>query len=146
MDDLKNTSPQQMLEDAFRALYQQDAEKEASRVMAEDNLFAYQIEWCDKFQETFSFVSQYGGRLVLHTESDFAAKFYKTDKCCVSIVSESGGYCLEVHPPAPNEERCRCIENYTFEGNRSLYLTLPEITAHISKGLAASNADKKRLE
>ena len=148
MDDLKNTNPQQMLEDAFRAIYEQDSEKEQSRVAAEDELFAYQSQWCNKFQETFSFVSQYGGRITIHTHRDYVARLCNMEKFSVSVISQSGGYSLEVHPPAPNAEQCRCLEHYSFApfGNRELFLTLPEITAHISKGLAASNADNKRLE
>ena len=148
MDELKKTSPQQMLEDAFRAIYKHDREDENARVEGEDNLHAYQIQWCERFKDTFSFVSQYGGRLVLHTESDFAVKFHHVDKCCVTVVSESGGYSIEVHPPAPNTEQCRCLESYIYDttGNKVLSLTLPEITQHISKGLARSNADNKRLE
>ena len=145
MDELKNTNPQQILEDAFRAIYELDSKNEMSRVAAEDEMFAYQIDWCNKFKETFAFVSQYGGRIVLHEESDFEVKFFHTDKCIVTVVSESGGYSIEVHPPAPNEEQCRCLENLSFGGSRVLFLTLPEITLHISKGLAASNADRKRL-
>ena len=148
MDDLKNTNPQQMLEDAFRAIYKNDSKDEQDRVESEANLNEYQVEWCNKFKETFAFVSQYGGRICIHVEDDFHVKFFHTDKCCVSVVSESGGYCLEIHPPMPNTEVCRCLENYIYDtsGNKVLFLTLPEITTHISKGLAKSNADNKRLD
>lgn len=147
MDDLKERNPQQLLEDAFRAIYTQDREKEDARVEAEEQLWAYQVDWCNKFQEIFAFVSQYGGRISIHTNDDFAVKFHHLDKCCVSVISESGGYSIEVHPPAPNTNTCRCLENYLFDsyGNKSLLLTLPEITEHISQGLAKSNADHKRL-
>ena len=136
-----------MLEDAFRAIYEHDNESEQARVEGEDKLYAYQIEWCNKFKETFAFVAQYGGRIKINIEDDFAVKFHHVDKCCVSVVSESGGYSLEVHPPAPDSEKCRCLENYLFDsfGNKVLFLTLPEITRHISQGLAKSNADNKRL-
>ena len=43
---------------------------------------------------------------------------------------------------------CQCLEHYAFGtpyGNKVLYLTLPEITQNVSKGLAKSNADKKQL-
>ena len=151
MDELKKTSPQQMLEDAFRAIYKHDREDENARVEGEDNLHAYQIQWCERFKDTFSFVSQYGGRIVLNTNSDFEVKMYHKDKCSVTIFSESGGYSIEVHPPAPNSEQCQCLESYIydlydFNRNRVLSLTLPEITLHVSKGLARSNADNKRLE
>ena len=148
MDDLKKTNPQQMLEDAFRAIYENDSKNEQARVEGEVNLNEYQIEWCNKFKETFAFVSQYGGRINIHMVDDFDVKFFHKDKCCVSVVSESGGYYLEVHPPMPNTEICHCLENYIYDtsGNKQLSLTLTEITTHISKGLAKSNADNKQLE
>ena len=147
MDELKNTNPQQMLEDAFRAIYEQDSECEKARTEDEDKLHAYQIQWCERFKETFSFVSQYGGRIVLNMHRDFEVKLFHMDKCSVTIVSESGGYSIEVHPPEPNAEKCQCLENYIYDtgGNKVLSLTLPEITRHVSKGLAKSNADNKQL-
>lgn len=147
MDDLKERNPQQLLEDAFRALYMHDSDEEALRVKAEQDLNAYQIEWCNWFQERFSFVSQYGGRIVLNLRDDFAVKFHHLDKCSVSVLNNSGGYSIEIHPPAPNTEQCMCLEHYMYDegGNKLLKLTLPEITMHISKGLAKSNADHKQL-
>lgn len=147
MDELKNTNPQQMLEDAFRAIYEQDSECEKARTEDEDKLHAYQIQWCERFKDTFSFVSQYGGRIVLNMHRDFEVKLFHMDKCSVTIVSESGGYSIEVHPPEPNAEKCQCLENYIYDigGNKVLSLTLPEITLHVSKGLAKSNADNKQL-
>ena len=147
MEDLKNTNPQQMLEDAFRAIYERDSECENARTKDEDNLHAYQIQWCERFKDTFSFVSQYGGRIVLNMHDDFEVKFFHMDKCSVTIVSESGGYSIEVHPPVPNADKCHCLENYIYDmgGNKVLSLTLPEITLHVSKGLAKSNADNKQL-
>lgn len=47
MDELKSTNPQQMLEDAFRAIYESDASVEAQRVDDENALMEYQIRWCD---------------------------------------------------------------------------------------------------
>lgn len=60
MDEIKTTTPQQMLEDAFRALYDMASAEEAQRVEDENALIGYQIKWCEKFKQTFSFVSQYG--------------------------------------------------------------------------------------
>lgn len=148
MSELKNTNPQQLLEDAFRALYRSDYEDELSRVDSEEELHSQQIQWCNKFEEVFSFVSQYGGRLCINTHTDFEVKFYHVDKCSITVVSESGGYSLEVHPPEPGTDKCRCLENYIYDvaGNKMLFLTLPEITQHISRGLAKSNADNKQLD
>ena len=145
MDDLKNTNPQQMLEDAFRALYEKDSTDEAARIEAENNLNAYQIRWCEEFKKVFSFVSQYGGQLVTHMSSDYEVKLYHCDKCSIQVFGE--GYSIEVHPPKPGEEKCRCLERYLFDSplNKELYLTLPEITTHVSKGLAKANADHKHL-
>ena len=61
MDEIKTTTPQQMLEDAFRALYDMASAEEAQRVEDENALIGYQIKWCEKFKQTFSFVSQYLG-------------------------------------------------------------------------------------
>ena len=148
MADLKIPSPQQMLEDAFRAMYKEDKKTESARVEAEGDISSYQIQWCNNFQEVFSFVSQYGGRICLNMHDDFEVKFFHYDKCSVTVVSESGGYSIEVHPPAPNSDKCHCIESYIYDmgGNKVLFLTLPEITQHISKGLAKSNADNKRTD
>lgn len=148
MDELKDTNPQQMLEDAFRAIYENDSKNEHARVEEEASLNDYQVEWCNKFKDTFSFVSQYGGRICLNMADDFSVKFFHQDKCSVSVVSESGGYCLEIHPPMPNTDICQCLESYIYDtsGNKMLALTLTEITSHISKGLAKSNADNKRQD
>lgn len=148
MSELQSTSPQKMLEDAFRAIYERDKKDEISRVEEEEKRSAYQVEWCNKFKDIFSFVSQYGGRIDIHTESDFAVKFHHVDKSIVIVVSESGGYSMEIHPPEPNSDKCLCRENYLFDVMKGGVnrLTLPEITVRISKGLAASNADSKRLE
>ena len=144
MDELKNTNPQQMLEDAFRALYELDSAAEAHRVDDENALMEYQINWCNTFKQTFSFVSEYGAKLVYHMNSDFEVKMYHSDKCCIQIISD--WYYIEVHPPKPGEEKCRCLEHCAFIKSEVVYLTLPEITQHISKGLAKSNADKKQLK
>ena len=50
MDELKNTNPQQMLENAFRAIYELDASVEAQRVDDENALMGYQIRWCNNFK------------------------------------------------------------------------------------------------
>ena len=147
MDELKNTNPQQMLEDAFRTIYDLDSAAEAHRVDDENALIGYQINWCNTFKQTFSFVSGYGAKLVYHMNSDLEVKMHHIDKCCIQIFLD--WYYIEVHPPKPGEEKCRCLERYAFEfpyTNKEYYLTLPEITQHISKGLAKSNADKKQLK
>lgn len=148
LEELKNTNPQQMLEDAFRAIYQRDIQDEKSRVEEKDKLYAYQIEWCNKFEETFSFVSQYGGRICKHIEDDFSVKMFHVEKCIITVVSESGGYSIEIHPPEPGSDKCLCREDFLYETLRGgVYrLTLPEITVHISKGLANANADNKTLD
>lgn len=148
MDDLNITNSQQMLEDLFRALYMHFKEGEDLRVQAEQDRNAYQEQWCNKFMEIFSFVSKYGGKMTLHTNTDFQVKLYHCDKCSVGLISEKGGYGIEIHPPEPGSDKCRCLEHYLFEhtGNKELYLTLPEITVHISNGLAKSDADGKHLE
>ena len=147
MDDLKETNPQQMLEDAFRAIYELDSSVEAQRVDDENALMGYQIKWCDTFKQTFSFVSEYGAKLVLHMNSDLEVKQHHIDKCCIQLVSD--WYSIEVHPPKPGEDICRCLEHYAFEfpyTRKEVFLTLPEITQHVSKGLAKSNDDKKQLK
>ena len=146
MDEIKTTTPQQMLEDAFRALYDMASAEEAQRVEDENALIGYQIKWCEKFKQTFSFVSQYGARLIFQMNSDYDVKYHHLDKCCVQIFCD--WYSIEVHPPKPGEDVCQCMEHYAFGtpyGNKVLYLTLPEITQNVSKGLAKSNADKKQL-
>ena len=146
MDELKNTNPQQLLEDAFRAIYEKDSADEAQRIEEERELNCYQLRWCSKFEETFGFVSQYGGKVVSNVESDFNVKLHHLDKCSVDVYFE--GYSITVHPPKPGEERCRCFEHYIFDGpfRSELMLTLPEITTHISKGLAKAGADLKHLK
>ena len=54
---------------------------------------------------------------------------------------------MEIRPPEPGSDRCLCREHFAFDTMRGgVYrLTLPEITIHISKGLAASNAESKWL-
>ncbi len=147
MDELKNTNPQQMLEDAFRAIYDLDFSAEAKRVDEENALMDYQIKWCNTFKETFAFISQYGAQLELQMNSDFKVKYYHLDKCSVQIFCD--WYSIEVHPPKPGKDVCRCLERYSFDfpyGNNVVFLTLSEITQHVSKGLAKSNADKKQLK
>ena len=146
MDDLNITNSQQMLEDLFRALYMHFKEGEDLRVQAEQDRNAYQEQWCNKFMEIFSFVSKYGGKMTLHTNSDFEVKMFHSDKCSVGVMG--GGYSIEVHAPEPGSEKCKCLEHYIYDspGNTVLNLTLPEITVHIANGLARSNADHKHLE
>ena len=147
MDELKNTNPQQMLEDAFRAIYESDASVEAQRVDDENALMEYQIRWCDNFMQTFSFVSEYGAKLELQMNSDYKVKRYHIDKCCIQLVSD--WYSSEGHPPKPGKDICRCLEHYAFDfscKSNEVFLTLPEITQHVSKGLAKSNAAKQQLK
>lgn len=139
MNELKETDPQQMLEYAFRAIYEQEIINEQSRDEESKHLLQYQKEWCNKFIEVFHFVSQYGGRLILNTPSDSHIKLYG-EHYSISVVSESGEYNLLVNPPTINSDKCRCLEKL-YMSYKSYELTLPEITRHISKGLAKSNAD-----
>lgn len=138
-------TPQDMLEEAFRALYDRDSEDEAKRVQEEKELFNYQIEWSNKFKETFAFVSEYGAKMEMSINSDLDVKSFNVDKCSIQVFN--GIYSLTVFPPMPGTDRCKCLEHYLYDhtGNKVLFLTLPEITIHISKGLAKSNADKKHI-
>lgn len=146
MDGPESKDPQQMLESLFKTIYEKDASDEALRIQQENELYSYQIEWCNKFLEVFSFVSQYGGSVTIHTHTDFEVKFHKLDKCLVSV--SCNGYCIEVHSPMPGTDKCRCLEHYVYESinNTSLSLTLPEITLRISKGIAKANADRQQLK
>lgn len=146
MDKPSNIDPQEMLESVFKTMYENDASEEASRIQQENELHAYQVEWCNKFLEVFSFVSQYGGNVAIHTNTDYDVKLFKLDKCSVSVYGK--GYCIEVHPPKPGTDKCCCLEHYLYESSNtiSLDLTLPEITVRISKGLAKANADSKQLK
>lgn len=130
-----------MLEEAFRTIYEQESKTEQSRVAAEDELYAYQTQWCEKFKNNFLFISQYGGLIEIDTASDFDVKLFKRPKSRVYVRSRNYVYSLQITPPAPNTDKCSCFEHYHFEHPVYLELTLPEITKHISKGLAASNAD-----
>lgn len=145
MNNLKNITPQDMLEEAFRALYDRDSEDEAKRVQEEKELFNYQIEWSNKFKDTFAFVSEYGAKMEMSINSDLDVKSFNIDKCSIQVFN--GIYSLTVFPPRPGTDRCKCLEHYLYDytGNKVLFLTLPEITIHISKGLAKSNADKKHI-
>ena len=56
----KISDPQILLEEAFKALYDSNLAAELSEIAKQQDLYAYQKAWCDKFAQVFSFVAKYG--------------------------------------------------------------------------------------
>lgn len=141
MDGLNNSDPQQMLEAAFRALYEMDASVSLNAVALRNDKHAFQKHWCETFVKTFSFVSQYGASVKMHEVDDFDVKYFHSDKYYIKVINN--GFSMEIHPPESPNSKCHCLEHFIFDmgGTKSLDLTLPEITLHISKGCARANTE-----
>ena len=141
MDGLNINDPQQMLEAAFRALYEMEATAALNAVALRNDKQAFQKKWCEAFVKTFSFVSEYGATVKMHETDDFHVKHLHSDKYFVTV--QNKGFSMEIHAPEVPDTKSRCLELYIFDmgGTKTMYLTLPEITQHISKGCARANTE-----
>lgn len=138
-DKLDISDPQKLLEEAFQALYESNFATELAEMAKQQDLYAYQKAWSEKFVQTFSFVRKYGAKATVCETSNLNVKMLGFDKyfACVEIL----GYSLTVHPPKVGSDTCECLEHHILEPNKILHLTLPEITIHLSQGLAKVNAE-----
>ena len=139
IEEMKTDTPQQMLEAAFRALYEKDT-AEVKKALSEAKVIqAFQKQWCETFVKSFAFLTQFGAKVEMHELSDLEVRIYRRAKYYITF--SNNGYYLEVYAPVSEDAKCRCLERPSSDSysNRLLELTLPEITQHISQGCAVAN-------